>query len=249
MPQKLRVADRSKAMVDISRPNYEAIISTSYDQTVISGGRLINQWQEDVRNYFHFKSDTIIENEIPILSGRYAVAREDYKGVNVEVYYHPTHDYNITSIIDGLKDSYDYGNKYFAQYPYRDLRVVEVPDYMSAGGARHFPTTFIWKESTGIITRYEKDDIDIVYGIAAHENAHHYWAGIVTPAYAEGAFMLTETMCQYVMERLTENKFGKKIGRDYRKREMDYYLRHRKQDTEGEKPLLESSPQTILYWI
>ncbi len=239
----IAMADRSKAMVDISRPNYEAIISTSSDQTVISGGRLIKQWIENNRIYFHYKTDTIVENEIPIISGRYAIAREEYKGINVEVYYYPKHDYNITSILDGLKDSYDYGNKYFSRYPYGDLRVVEVPAYMSQGGARHFPTTFIWKESAGFVNRYEEDDIDIVYGIAAHENAHHYWAGIVTPAYAEGAFMLTETMCQYVMERLTTIKFGEKIGRDYRQREMESYLRRRKHDTEGEKPLLESSPR------
>lgn len=239
----LAIADKSKAMVDISRPNFEAIISTSSDQTAISSGHLINQWEEKNRNYFHFKSDTIIENEVPILSGRYAKVSEAYKGVNVEVYYHPKHAYNISSILDGLKDSYDYGNKYFSEYPYNDIRVVEVPDYMTAGGARHFPTTFIWRESAGFVTRFQEDDIDIVYGIAAHENAHHYWAGIVTPAYAEGAFMLTETMCQYVMERLTSKKFGEKIGRDYRKREMQSYLRRRKHDTEGEKPLLTSSPR------
>jgi hypothetical protein len=236
-------ADRSKAMVEISRPNYEAIISTSSDQIAISGGHLTNQWQKNNRRYFHFKSDTIIENEIPIISGKYAIARETYKGVNIEVFYHPKHGYNILSILDGLKDSYDYGNKYFAQYPYRDLRVVEIPDYMSDGGARHFPTTFVWRESAGFVTRYDPDDIDIVYGIAAHENAHHYWAGIVTPAYAEGAFMLTETICQYVMERLMDKKFGEKIGRDYRKREMQSYLRRRKHDTEGEKSLIESSPR------
>lgn len=236
-------ADKSKSMVAICRPNYEAVISTSNDQTVISGGHLLNQWTENNRNYFHFKTDTIIENEIPILSGRYAVAWEQYNGVNIEVYYHPKHDYNIPRILDGLKDSYDYGNKYFSLYPYKDLRVVEIPAYMSEGGARHFPTTFIWKETAGFVTRYEKDDIDIVYGIAAHENAHHWWAGIVTPAYAEGAFMLTETLCQYMMERLIEKKFGDKIGRDYRKREMAYYLSHRKKDIEGEKPLAQSSVQ------
>ncbi|MCD4683977.1 MAG: hypothetical protein K8R86_11895, partial [Bacteroidales bacterium] len=238
---KISEANRSLAIFDVSRPNYEGVISTSSDQTVISGGRLINQWQEDNRNYFHFKTDTIIENEIAILSGRYEVAREQYKDINVEVYYYYKHNYNITSILDGLKDSYDYGNKYFSEYPYKDLRIVEIPDYMTEGAARHFPTTFIWVESEGFITRYEESDIDIVYGIAAHENAHHWWGGIVTPAFAEGAFMLTETMAQYVMATLTDKKFGKKIGRDYRKREMVSYLRRRKHDTEGEKSLLESS--------
>lgn len=234
-------ADVSKAVVGICRPDYEAVISTSADQVAISGGHLMNRWVENNRNYYHFKTDTIIENEIPVISGRYSVAKEDYKGINLEVYYHPKHSYNIKSIMDGLKDSYDYGNKYFSRYPYRDLRVAEIPDYMTEGGARHFPTTFIWRESAGFVTRYEENDIDIVYGIAAHENAHHWWAGIVTPAYAEGVFTLTETMCQYVMERLTEKKFGLETGKDYRKREMKDYLRRRKKDTEGEKSLYESS--------
>ncbi|MCK7460733.1 MAG: hypothetical protein MZU84_00925 [Sphingobacterium sp.] len=145
------------------------------------------------------------------------------------------HNYNIDRIIAGLKDSYDYGNKYFSKYPYQDLRVVEIPNYMEEGAARHFPTTFIWIESEGFTTRYEKDDIDIVYGIAAHENAHHWWAGIVTPAHAEGAFMLTETLTQYVMAMLTEHKYGKETGRKYVNREMESYLLRRKKDTEGEK--------------
>jgi|GEM_PF-840732 len=238
---KISEADKSVAIFDLSRPNYEAVISTSDDQTVISGGKLTSQWKEGTRNYFHYKTDTIIENEIAIISGRYAVTREQYGDVNVEVYYHPKHNYNTDRIIDGLKDSYDYGNKYFSKYPYGDLRVVEVPNYITYGAARHFPTTFIWIESEGFITRYEEDDIDIVYGIAAHENVHHWWAGIVTPAYAEGAFLLTETMTQYVMAMLTEKKYGDKIGRNYRKREMSSYMRRRKKDVEGEQPLLNSS--------
>jgi hypothetical protein len=240
---KIKDADRTKSFTEICRPDYEAIISTSSDQTVISGGRLIRKWQENNRNYFHYKTDTIIENEIVIVSGRYAVTREQYKDVNVEVYYHLKHNYNIHRIMAGLKDSYDYGNKYFSKYPYHDLRVVEIPDYMKEGAARHFPTTFIWVESEGFTTRYKKDDIDIVYGIAAHENAHHWWAGIVTPAHAEGAFMLTETITQYVMDILTEKKYGEETGRKYVNREMTSYLQRRKKDTEGEKPLLESSIQ------
>ncbi|MEA3479294.1 MAG: M1 family aminopeptidase, partial [Bacteroidota bacterium] len=240
---KIANADLGQAIFQLSRPNFDAIISTSSDQTAIAAGHLINKWQEGSRNYFHYRSDTIIENEIAILSGRYEIAREQYKGVNVEVYYHPKHNYNITSILDGLKDSYDYGNKYFSPYPYRDLRVVEIPAYMTYGAARHFPTTFIWVESEGFITRYEEGDIDIVYGIAAHENAHHWWGGIVTPAYAEGAFMLTETLAQYVMVMLTEKKFGKETGRKYRQRDMKSYLARRKKDTEGERPLMRSSVQ------
>lgn len=240
---KLEEVDRYTSILQLSRPNYEAIISTSSDQVAITSGKLLKEWKEEDRNYYHFKTDTIIENEIVLISGKYAVERENYKGVNVEVYYYPDHHYNIHRIMDGLKDSYDYGNKYFMQYPYSDIRIVEVPDYMTEGAARHYPTTFIWKESEGFITKYSEEDIDIVYGIAAHENIHHWWAGIVTPAYAEGAFMLTETICQYAMAMLTEHKYGKEIGRKYIQREMDSYLKRRKRDVEGEKSLMRSSVQ------
>ena len=43
------------------------------------------------------------------------------------------------------------------------------------------------------------------------------------------------------MAVLTAKKFGLKTGRDYHKREMESYLRRRKHDSEGERPLLESS--------
>jgi len=237
-------ADRDIAIMQLSRPNYEAVISTAPDQVIVTGGHLMKEWKENDRNYYHYKTDTIIENEIPIVSGRYAVKKEKYKGVNVEVYYHPKHSYNIQTIADGLKASYDYGEKYFKGYPYKDLRIVEIPNYMTYGAARHFPTTFIWVESEGFITRYDdEDDINIVFGIAAHENIHHWWAGIVTPAYAEGAFMLTETICQYAMAMLTEKEYGKDVGRKYIEREMRAYLRSRKHDREGEKPLFKSSVQ------
>jgi len=239
----LEEADRYTAIMQISRPNYEAVLSTSGDQVAITNGKLIKQWTDENRNYYHFKTDTIIENEVVILSGKYAIEQEMYNGVNVEVYYHPKHNYNIHRIMAGLKDSYDYGNKYFLEYPYSDLRIVEIPQYMTEGAARHYPTTFIWKESEGFITKYDENDVDIVYGIAAHENTHHWWAGIVTPAFAEGAFMLTETICQYAMGMLIEHKYGKDIGRKYFLREMQSYLKRRKHDVEGEKSLMRSSVQ------
>lgn len=239
----VQMARRSRAIMEVSRPNYEAVLSTSNDQIAITSGKLLDAWKENGRNYFHYKSDTIIENEIPVLSGRYAMQRENYQGVNVEVYYHPDHAYNIERIMDGLKDSHTYGSKYFSPYPYTDLRIVEVPDYMQEGAARHFPTTFIWKESEGFTTRLDSTDIDMLYAVAAHENTHHWWAGIVTPAYAEGAMMLTESITQYVMAVLLEKKYGKENTRNYLKSELKSYLVHRKNDREGERPLAYSSVQ------
>ena len=237
-------ADRTQVAFNLSRPTYNGIISTSSDQLIVSNGNLVKKWTENNRNYFHYKSDIKIENEIAIVSGRYEVKEENYNGLDIEVFYHKKHYYNVDRIMAGLKDSYDYNSSNFSKYPFKNLRVVEVPSYMQEGGARHFPTVFIWKESAGFITNYENgQEVDIVYGIAAHENAHHWWAGFVTPAYAEGGYMLTETLCQYVWAMLNEHKYGKKLSRMYLRDEMTKYLRSRKRDMEGEKPLVESNFQ------
>jgi len=81
--------NRNAAIFQLSRPNYEAIISTVGDQVAVTGGHLLRGWKDEERNLFHFKTDTIIENEIAIISGNYAVEREQYMGVNIEVYYYP----------------------------------------------------------------------------------------------------------------------------------------------------------------
>jgi len=237
-------ADRTKVAFNLSRPTYNGVISTSSDQVVVSNGNLVKKWKENNRNYFHYKTDVKIENEIVIVSGRYEVKEEKYNGVEIEVYYYNKHHYNVDRIMAGLKDSYDYNSTNFSEYPFENLRVVEVPSYMQEGGARHFPTVFIWKEDAGFITNYENgQEVDIVYSIASHENAHHWWAGFVTPAYAEGGYMLTETLCQYVMAMTHEDKYGIKKSRQYLKDEMTQYLRRRKRDMEGEKPLVESNFQ------
>lgn len=241
----LENADKTKALFTLSRVTYDATISTSTDQIAITNGSLVKNWEENNRNYFHYKSDSKMMNEIAIISGRYEVKRENHKGVNVEVYYDKKHYFNVDRIISGLKDSYDYCTENFSKFPYNDLRVVEVPDYMREGAARHLPTLIIWGETSGFITNLNEnhDKTDEAYGIAAHENGHHWWAGIVTPAFAEGGYMLSETQAQYVMVMTLEKKFGKQISRRYLKNEMKNYLSGRKRDLKGEKPLSRSSFQ------
>jgi ABC-2 type transport system permease protein len=77
-----------------------------------------------------------------------------------------------------------------------------------------------------------------VFGIAAHELGHQWWAYIVCPAYAEGMYLPTENVCQYVWERCLEKEYGKAMSRDFLKREMEQYLKGRKRDTKGERPLM-----------
>jgi len=230
--------DPTKPYMVTSLITYDAIISTTGDQLVVSNGELAEKWTKEGRNYFHFKSDSLIHDELIIASGRYAVKSEKYDGVDIEVYYHPKHAFNVDRIIRGVKNGLDFCGSTFSPFPYQTLRVVEIPDYMKAGGARSQPTVFIWREDAGFIRNLEENDpLDDVFGIAAHELGHQWWAYMVTPAKVEGVGLITESICNYIWTMCLEREYGEDAVDKYLKRDMDRYLRGRKRDTEGERAM------------
>jgi hypothetical protein len=220
---------------------YDAIFSTSGDQIVVSNGDLVRQWRENGRSHFHYRSDTSIHDEFIFASGRYQVTRDTHAGVAIEVYYDAKHPYNVRRMINGVKGGLDFCNRAFSPYPYRVQRIVEIPDYMEEGGARSQPTVFIWRESAGFVSNLGKPNRpDRVFGIAAHELGHQWWAYIVGPAYAEGVYQSTENICQYVWVMCLEKEYGTAMSRSFLKQEMETYLKRRKRDTKGERPLMRS---------
>ena len=236
----LEEADKSICLFKSDLVEYDAVISTCANQTVVSNGSLINQWTNNNRNYFHYASEELMDNEFVFTSSEYEVAKDQYEGIKIEVFYDKKHPKNIQRMIKGVKRSLDYCTKNFCPYPYRFLRIVEIPKYVHFG-ARSQPTIFTWQEEAGFISNLEKPgEIDRVFAICTHEMAHQWWAYIVKPAFAEGAELVTETMAMYVEVMCLEKEYGKKISRKFLRKEMDDYLSRRKKDTKGERPLMRS---------
>jgi len=179
-------------------------------------------------------------NEFVFTSANYTVMKDRYDGIEIEIYYDGKYPENAERMIKGVKRSFDYCTKSYCPFPYRFIRIAEIPRYVHFG-ARSQPTLFTWREDAGFISNYENpQDVDMVFGICAHEMAHQWWAYIVTPADAEGAEMLTETMAMYVQTMCIEKEYGKEVSRKFLKNEMDRYLKRRKKDVAGERPLMRS---------
>jgi len=236
----LEVASKSVCELRFDLAEYEAVISTSGPQKVVSNGNLIKQWTENGRSYFHYKSEGPMANEFVFASSEYEVAEDEYEGIKIEVYYDRGYPDNVPRMIKGVKRSFDYCTKNFCPFPYRFVRIAQIPNYVHFG-ARSQPTLFTWREDAGFISNLEDTgEIDMVFGVCTHEMAHQWWAYIVKPAEAEGAEMLTETMAQYVEVMCLEKEYGKNISRKLLKKEMNRYLARRKKDVAGERPLMRS---------
>ncbi|MBI3450495.1 MAG: hypothetical protein HY049_16485 [Acidobacteria bacterium] len=228
--------------------HFATTVSTSADQTAIAPGYLEKEWTENGRHYFRYSMDSPIFDFFAYLSARYAVKRDRWKDVAIEIDYHAGHPYNVDRMIEGVKKSLDYYTTNFGPYQHKQVRIVEFPRY--ATFAQSFPNTIPFSESIGFIARVadRPDAIDYVFYVTAHEVAHQWWAHQVMGGNVQGATLLSETMSQYSALMVMEHEYGRDKMRRFLKYEMDNYLRSRGGERIEELPLYTVENQPYIHY-
>lgn len=244
-----RGLERNYITPDSDFITYEATVSTSPDQIAISPGYLQREWTENGRRYFHYKMDAPILNFYSFLSARYKVRKDRHGDVNIEVYYHPGHEYNLDRMIEATKAGLDYFNAQFGPYQHRQFRILEFPRYESF--AQAFPNTIPYSERIGFIARVDPNDekdIDYPYYITAHELAHQWWGHQVVPGDVQGATLLSETLAQYSALMLMKQKYGADRMKRFLRYELDRYLIGRATEAKKEVPLARVENQAHIHY-
>jgi ABC-2 type transport system permease protein len=217
--------------------NVDTVISTAPDQIAIAPGSLIRQWTANGRRYSEYKLDHVGFNYYSFLSARYTVARDNWNGVSIEVYYLKEHPWNVPKMLSAVRQSLEYYSRNFGPYPQKEARIIEFPRVASF--AQGFQGTMPYAESVGFIANLEHpDDIDKVYYVVAHEMGHQWWAHQVIGANMEGATSLSETLAQYSALMVMEKQYGRDAMRKFLQYEMDDYLKARGKELLKERPLL-----------
>jgi ABC-2 type transport system permease protein len=223
-------------------------ITTDADQTPIAPGYTVSDTTAGGRRTIRFVSDTPIIHFFSVQSARYKIKRETYKGVDLAVYYHPTHAMNVDRMIKAMKVGLDYDQANFGPYQFRQARVVEFPAY--ATYAQSFANTMAYSESIGFIAdNRDPEKIDYVTYVTAHELAHQWWAHQIIGANMQGATSLSETLAQYSALMAMEKLYGQDSIRRFLKYELDQYLLTRRSDPLGESTLDRvESGQTYIHY-
>ncbi|MEW6368174.1 MAG: M1 family aminopeptidase [Acidobacteriota bacterium] len=227
---------------------FDAVLSTSPDQTAIAPGYLIREWSKNGRRFAHYKMDRPMLNFYSVQSSRYAVKRSEWNGITIEVFYHPEHPYNVDRMIEAIQRTLAYCTEAFGPYPNRQIRVVEFPGFKDY--AQAFPNTLPCSESAGFTEDVRNPrTIDVVFFITAHETAHQWWGHQVEAAYAEGANMIVESVTQYSAFMVMEKTYGPERMSRFLRHELDRYLSGRGNERKGESPLIrvDSSQPYIFY--
>ncbi|MGA8153486.1 MAG: ABC transporter permease [Terriglobales bacterium] len=252
MPKLEDVAARSDNGISNNADwiNFEGTVSTSPDQIAILPGYLQKEWVADGRRYFYYKMAAPILSIESMNSARYAVRRDRWRDVSLEIYYQPGHEFDLDRMMDGMKSTLEYCSTNFSPFQFHQERIIEFPRY--ATFAESFPNTIPFSENIGFITYVDPKDpdaIDIPFYVTSHEVGHQWWAHQVISANVEGADSIDETLSQYTALMVMKHRYGLEGMRKFLRYSLDQYLRGRAQER-NEEPSLERSEanQGYLYY-
>jgi ABC-type transport system involved in multi-copper enzyme maturation permease subunit len=245
--ENLEARQRNDLAADADWLDFETTVSTDAGQIALAPGTLKREWTEGGRRYFHYEMDSPIPKFFAYLSARYAVRRDSWKDVGIEVFYHPGHEYNLDRMVDAVKKTLAYMTDNFSPYQHAHVRIVEFPRYTR--GAVSFPNTIPFSESVGFIARLEDPEaIDYPFYVTAHEVAHQWWGYQVMGADVQGATMLSESMAQYSSLMVMEREYGAEKMRRFLKYELDRYLSGRGGQLVEELPLERVENQPYIHY-
>lgn len=249
MPKLEDTAARANTYIsnDADWLDFRSTICTAPDQIALAPGYLQKEYSRDGRRCFDYAMDRPMLNFYAYLSARWAVKKAAYKDIPIEIYYDPKHPYNVDRMIEGVQKSLAYYEANFSPYQHRQVRIIEFPGYQSF--AQSFANTIPYSESIGFIADLRnKDNIDYVFYVTAHEVAHQWWAHQVIGANVQGATVLSESLSQYSALMVMEKEYGRSHMRQFLKNELDSYLSGRGGEDVAELPLYRVENQQYIHY-
>ncbi len=235
--------------------NFEIVIGTTLDQIAVAPGTLKKQWRANNRSYFHYKMKEPMINFYAIVSAKYETLKSTWNNANneksstvdLEIYYHKGHEYNLDRMMESMKMSLSYFSKNFSLYPYKEMRIMEFPRY--AEFAQSFPATIPFSEALGFMLDIDDEtDVDMAFYITAHEVAHQWWGLQVVAANVQGRQMILETLAQYSALMVLKQKYSEEKVQQFLREELDAYLKGRLKESQNELSLSLVENQDYIYY-
>ncbi|WP_345274554.1 ABC transporter permease/M1 family aminopeptidase [Flaviramulus aquimarinus] len=233
--------------------NFEMIIGTSKDQTALVPGNLFRKWTENNRNYFHYKMNKPMINFYSIVSAVYEIKEDkwtsgvDANSVDLEIYYHKAHHYNVDRMMASMKSSLEYFSQNFSPYQYEQLRIMEFPRY--AQFAQSFPGTIPFSEAIGFVLDIDDEkDVDMAFYVTAHEIAHQWFGMQVEAANVKGRLMILETLSQYAAIMVLKQKYSEEKVLQFLETQKEVYKKGKDREVGKEPSLALVENQNYVYY-
>ncbi|PHS23897.1 MAG: hypothetical protein COA85_09015 [Robiginitomaculum sp.] len=263
LPEREKKADRTdkgarqKNFISASSDyvDFKARICTDKGQIPIAPGKLIRIYEENGKACRDYQAINPILNFFSFLSADFTVKRDvwknpDGKNVDLAIYYHKSHGYNVDLMIEAMKNSLSTYTTTFGPYQYSQIRIMEFP---YARFAQSFAGTIPFSENIGFVMDpgdpKDNDNVDLATYVVMHEIGHQWFAHQIVPADTKGFNVLSEGLTENAAMTAYEDALGwQKARRVLEQRSIQTYLTARAGDRDKEPPLARAGNQQYLVY-
>ncbi len=230
------------------RVDFETILSVPASQTGITVGRLEEEWTENNRNYYRFKSQNPVAPAISYHSGAYEVEQEEYAGITLEHYFHSKHDFNNSTIMNSMKHTLDYAQQEFGDYHLDHLRIAEIPSFWGFGGYAASGMISMVEDNLYLVDERDPEDFSLVAKRTIHEVAHQWWGHMLSTQNVSGGAIFVEGFAKYTEAVVMEKHYGMASLFQLSETANRAYFNGRSYASTPEQPLyLEQGERYMLY--
>lgn len=246
---QLQVPNEQDSLVSEDWINFETTVSTSSQHKVATVGKLQKSWVDNDRNFFHFKTDQRVNQQLAYVSAQFDVTLKQHNNVAISIYHHSDHDKDNALILNALSNTMDYFDEHFFPYRSDEFTVVELPYFssnQSFGSAQ--PGMYLGVENRFFNLDNEGSEQNPLLRGVSHEFAHQYWGGYLEPNYIGGYATLTETLCKYTELVVARKLYGQYAANVEVHLSIDRYLQARPYNDKVENPLYHVGFQPFIYY-
>ena len=233
--------------------DFDARVCTIESQIPVAPGKFEGETFQDGRRCRTYKSINPIHNFFSFLTAEYEVRKEVWKNpngddVDLEIYFHPAHDFNIDLMFGAMRQSMDTYTDTFSPYQYAQLRIMEFP---FASFAQAFAGTVPFSENIGFVQdpgdAEDPQRVDYATYVTMHEIGHQWFAHQLIGAYAKGSNLLSEGLTENATMLAYEAHYDfAKARRMHEERSILQYLTTRTFERDDEPVLAEAENQGYL---
>ena len=233
--------------------DFDARICTIENQIPIAPGKFRGETIKDGRRCREYRSINPIQNFFSFLTAEYEVRKDVWDNpngdnVDLEIYFHPAHNYNIDIMFEAMKTSMETFTETFSPYQYAQLRIMEFP---FASFAQAFAGTVPFSENIGFVQdpgdAEDPKRVDFATYVTMHEIGHQWFAHQVIGAYAKGSNLLSEGLTENATMLAYEKHYDfEKARRAHEERSIIQYLTQRTFERDEEPVLAEAEGQGYL---
>ncbi|WP_348731533.1 M1 family aminopeptidase [Rheinheimera texasensis] len=172
----------------------------------IAAGALLNSWQADNQQFFHYRTKAPVRNLPALIAVPWQKQSSEAAGLPLEIY-SPEFNAATDLTMQAMQNTVQWFSQNIGAYPGDALRLVIMPDIGPTGYA--LPQLVLINHRVGLRAMPTDDaPFSQVYRRAAHETAHQWFGHGIGNGVAGDSAFLVESVTKYAELVLLEQQFG-----------------------------------------